>query len=126
MASLLLSGVVSNVSALSKLDVAVSVAKDPISRGSFESVAVKVASNGKAIANVNVSGIVAYQSGFTKSFSGKTDAKGLWIFSWQIGGNSNPGTFTVYVKASKDGFDSGNTSTSFIVTTASGKLKKHY
>ena len=125
-ASLLLSGVVSNVSALSKLDVSASVAKNPISRGSVESMAVKVTSNDKAIANADVFAIVKYESGFTKSFSGKTDGKGLWMFSWQIGGNSNPGTFTVYVKASKAGYDFGNTSTSFTVTTASGMSKKRH
>lgn len=123
-ASLLLSGTVSNVSASSGLGVSVSIAKDPISRGSVESVAVKVENNGKAIVNSDVSAIVTYQSGFTKSFSGKTDAKGLWVFSWQIGGNSNPGMFSVHVKASKTGFDSGNAGTAFTVTTASGKLIK--
>ena len=55
-----------------------------------------------------------------------SDAKGLWIFSWQIGGNSNPGTFDVYVKASKSGFESGSIRTSFTVITANGKLTKHY
>jgi len=126
MVSLLLSGTVSNVSASSGLGVTVSVAKNPISRGSVEMIAVKVTSNGKAVSNAGVSALVVYQSGFTKSFSGKTDAKGLWVFSWQIGGNSNPGTFDVYVKANKSGFDSGSASTSFTVTTASGKLTKHY
>ncbi|MBI1829507.1 MAG: hypothetical protein HY222_04865 [Thaumarchaeota archaeon] len=123
--SLLFSAVASNVSATSALNVAVSVAKNTISRGSVESVAVKVTSNGKAISNADVSAVVVYASGFTKSFSGKTDSNGLWMFSWQIGGNSNPGTFGVYVKASKTGYDSGNNSASFIVTTASGKLKKY-
>jgi len=124
--SLLLSGIVSNVSASSGLGVTVSIAKNPISRGSVESVAVKVTNNGKAATNAIVSVIVVYESGFTKSFSGKTDAKGLRMFSWQIGGNSNPGTFDVYVKASKSGFESGSTRTSFTVTTANGKLMKHY
>ena len=125
-ASLLLSGVISNVSAQSRLGVSTSVAKNPISRGSVESITVKVTSNGKTIANADISDVVTYKSGFTKSFSGKTDSSGLWIFSWQIDDNSDAGTFSVVVTASKAGFNSGKASTSFTVITASGMSKKRH
>lgn len=125
-ASLLFSGVASQTSAASQLNVLVSVSQDPISRGSTQSVAIKVTSNGKGVSNTDVSARIVYESSFTKLFTGKTDANGLWKFSWQIGGNSNPGTFNAYVKASKTGYDSGDGSTSFTVTTASKKSKKNY
>jgi len=124
-ASLLFASAAQYTSALPKLSVSVKVAKDPISRGNTQTVSVKVTSGGKGVGGASVSSKVVYTSSLTKSFSGKTDSMGSWSFSWQIGGNSNPGIFKVLVTASKSGFDSSTGSASFTVITKSGKSKKY-
>ena len=75
--------------------------------------------NGNPIGDVTLSARVAYASGYARSFSGTSDNTEDWSFSWQIGGNSNPGTFKVNISASKGGYESGSGSSSFTVTTAS-------
>jgi hypothetical protein len=89
---------------------------DPITRGSDQTILVKVVSNGNAISGATIYATVTYASGTTtKSFNGTSDSNGLWSFTWQIGGNSNPGTFTVNIKAFKSGYDSANASLTFQV-----------
>ena len=109
------------VAAPAKMVLTVTPAKDPISRGSSQSIIVSVEDeNGNPIGDVTLSARVTYASGSTtKSFSGTSDNTGDWSFSWQIGGNSNPGTFKVNISASKGGYESGSGSSSFTVTTAS-------
>lgn len=43
----------------------------------------------------------------TKTFTGKTNAKGAFVYTWQIGGNSSPGLSGAEVKVTKSGFDAG-------------------
>src|SRR5215212_4059051 len=102
-----------------QLALSISFAKDTITRGSMQTVIVTVtdASTKSPVSGVSVSGTITYASGgTTKSFSGTTDGSGKVSFSFTIGGNSNPGTFTVSVQASKAGYQSASSKSSFQVT----------
>lgn len=115
--ALLLSPVVQSASAAQALKVKVTEKQDPITRGSNQTITVKVTdAKGKAVKDASVSGTILYASTKTiKPFSGKTNANGEFVYTWQIGGNSNPGIFGVEVKAIKSGFDTGYASTTFKV-----------
>lgn len=100
------------------LVVSVSVARNPISRGSVQTIYVTVTDGTNKMSDATTTGRVTYASGYTHDFSGSTDANGQYSHSWQIGGNSNPGTFSVSVTATKAGYQDGHGSTAFTVTTA--------
>ncbi len=119
--SLLFSGMAQEVFALPKLNVMVTVLKNPLNVGSMQTVYVQVTSNGKGVTKAVVYATVI-STVELKSFSGKTDSNGKWNFSWQIKGSSKPGTFHVIVKASKIGYVSKYGGTAFIVTQKS-KIK---
>src|SRR5438067_1929644 len=104
-----------------KLLVAIGIAKDPIVRGNVQTISVTVSnskSSSKKIPGAEVSGEVDYASHkTTKMFSSITDSTGQMSppYSWQIGGNSDNGTFIVKVKASKTGYIEGFTTKTFRV-----------
>ncbi len=102
------------------LQVQVEVANAVITRGSEQTIYVTITSDGNAIEGAEISGVVTYASGSTRPFSGSTSADGTYRYSWQIGGNSNPGTFSVSVTAGKSGYTSGQGYTEFTVKTKSG------
>jgi hypothetical protein len=119
-ATLLLSAAVQNASAatpLKTLKITAKAAKDPIVRGNTETIIITVKdSAGKPVKDASISVKVMYASkGTVKSFTGKTNANGVYSFSWQIGGNSNPGTFTVDGKVTKTGYTAGTVKLSFEV-----------
>ena len=99
----------------SALQVQVKTAQDIITRGSTQTIYVTVTSNGSTVEGVTISGTVTYASGSTHSFSGFTGIDGTYSYSWQISGNSNPGTFSISVTASKTGYTSGPSSAVFTV-----------
>jgi hypothetical protein len=104
-----------------QLVLSISFAKDTITRGSTQTVIVTVtdASTKSPISGVSVSITVTYASGSTtKSFSGTTDTSGKVSFSFPIGGNSTPGIFKVSVHASKAGYQSASSKSSFKVIEA--------
>ncbi|MBI3639538.1 MAG: hypothetical protein HY223_04395 [Thaumarchaeota archaeon] len=89
-----------------------------ISRGSTQSMTVTVTDGSNPVTDASVLVHVTYASGSTtKDFGGMTDYTGQYNFSWQIGGNSTPGTFDV-VDASKDGYSSAHGTFSFQVVPA--------
>ncbi|MBI3640304.1 MAG: hypothetical protein HY223_08330 [Thaumarchaeota archaeon] len=94
--------------------------QDTISRGSTQSMTVTVTDGTSPVTDASVSVLVTYASGSTtKDFGGMTDYSGQYNFSWQIGGNSTPGTFDVEVDASKDGYVSAHESFTFQVIPTS-------
>ncbi len=106
--------------ASTKLSVSVTPLMLTISRGSYQSVSVQVVDEqGKPIEGASISTTVTYASGLQKTFSGQSDSSGNWNFSWQIGGNSNTGTYDVNAIASKSGYKDSSGSATFSVTTAS-------
>jgi uncharacterized membrane protein YgcG len=103
-----------------KLLVAIGIAKDPIVRGNIQTISVIVSDSkipSKKIQGAEISGEVDYASHkTTKTFSGITDSTGqMSPYSWPIGGNSDNGTFTVKVKASKSGYVEGFATKTFRV-----------
>lgn len=105
---------------LPTLKVIASPSKYSIARGSEQTIFVKVTDeSGKPIEGVAFSAVVTYASGAQQFFTGESDASGSWNFSWQIGGNSITGTFTVNVNAAKSGY-SGDTASSFFSVTQAG------
>ncbi len=104
-----------------KLVVDINVKYPTITRGSTQVITVVVTSDGSKISAADVAASVTYASGKTqKSFDGTTDSSGIFTFSWQIGGNSTPGTFFVDVSVSKEGYESASASTTFEVVSKSG------
>jgi hypothetical protein len=92
-----------------QLVLSISFAKDTITRGSTQTVIVTVtdASTKSPISGVSVSITVTYASGSTTK-----------SFSFPIGGNSTPGIFKVSVHASKAGYQSASSKSSFKVIEA--------
>ncbi|HJT49956.1 MAG TPA: FxLYD domain-containing protein [Nitrososphaeraceae archaeon] len=108
---------------LKSLSVSIHVAHDPISRGSTQTIDVKVSdkSNSKPVPGANVNGKVTYASHeTTKQFSGITDTTGEMkpSYSLTIGPHSNPGIFRVDVNADAKGYKSGSGTTTFEVIEA--------
>jgi hypothetical protein len=114
----------SSPSTLKLLSVSIKVAHDPISRGSEQTVFVKVSDNGnssKPVSGAHVNGQVIYASHeTTKPFEGITDSKGDMnpSYSFPIGGDSNPGTFHVNAHVSAKGYKSASATKTFNVTAA--------
>lgn len=93
--------------------------QDVISRGSTQSMTVIVTDDSGSVSGASIDVKVVYASGSTtKDFGGMTDSSGEYSFSWTIGGNSSPGTFKVFVDASKSGYSSASESFTFTVTEA--------
>ncbi|MDV3278117.1 MAG: hypothetical protein LYZ69_06595 [Nitrososphaerales archaeon] len=96
------------------LNVSISYANNPISRGSTQTIYVGVSDSDGPVSNTQVSIHVLYASGqTTKDFVCVTNPDGSCSASWTIGGNSTPGTFQATVTVEGIVFHS-----SFEVTTA--------
>ena len=101
-----------------QLALSISFAKDTVTLGGMQTVIVTVtdASTKSPVSGASVSITVTYASGVTtKTFSGTTKNSGKFSYSFTIRGNSNPGTFTVSVQASKAGYQSASSKSSFQV-----------
>jgi hypothetical protein len=72
------------------------------------------------IKGASVNGILTYASGSTqKSFGGSTDDNGQVSYSWRIGASSTPGTFSISVRVSANGYETAQETGSFQVIQAS-------
>lgn len=99
-----------------QLSVYTKVAKDPITRGSEQTIFVKVMDQSATVSSATIKAVVTYASTkTTKTFTGTTDVSGVWSYTWRIGGNSNPGDFKVDITAIKSGYDFGKASITFKV-----------
>ena len=108
-----------NSSIAKGLNAKISFDRDPISRGSIQTITVSVYDGDKKLPGAQVSGVVTYSSGSTqKNFNDLTNGDGQVSYSWRIGGNSKTGTFGVDVTVSANG-QTISKSSSFYVTTAS-------
>jgi hypothetical protein len=106
---------------LKSLSVSLHVAHNTISRGSTQTIDVKVSdkSNSKPVPGPNVDGKVIYASNeHTETFSGITGSNGDMkpSHSWQIGGNSKTGIFTVNAHADAKGYNPASATKTFEVT----------
>ena len=86
----------STSSSSSQYSVTISYAQNPIVRGNYQTIYVSVISGGNPVANLGVQIYVVYASqSTTKTFQAMTNSSGIADANWLIGGNSNPGTFSV-------------------------------
>jgi hypothetical protein len=109
----------SSSTSVKSLSVSIHVAHDPISRGSEQTIFVKVSekvNSSKPVSGAHVDGKVTYASHeTTKQFSGITDTTGEMKppYSWTIGPGSKPGIFRVDANADAKGYKSASATTTF-------------
>jgi hypothetical protein len=106
------------------LALSLDVTKDPIKRGSKETVITEVsdAASKEKITGAKVVGKVTSMSGggaVKESFEGTTDNDGQTSYSWKIGENGKSTKYKVTVQASAAGYQDVTSSTSFKVKPAS-------
>jgi hypothetical protein len=106
------------------LTLSLDVTKDPIKRGSKETVITEVSdtTSKEKIAGARVVGKVTSMSGggaVKESFEGTTDNDGQMSYSWKIGENGKSTKYKVTVQASAAGYQDVTSSTSFKVKPAS-------
>jgi hypothetical protein len=78
----------------------IAIAEDLIQRGSTQSISAELLdSNGQRVANTATQFTVTYAGGLEKTLDTRTDETGFAEISFEIGGNSNTGTFTVDVRS---------------------------
>jgi hypothetical protein len=102
---------------LHDLTISITIAKNPITRGSIQTITVTVsdAESNEKIQGAQVNGKVQYVTAHTETFSCITDSSGKCSHSWQISGNAKPGTFTISVQASAAGYKPASKTTTFEV-----------
>ncbi len=85
----------------------VAYAQNPIPRGSIQTITIQAHDSDGPVRNATVYVHVLYASGYTThDFACVTTNDGLCSVSWQIGGNSTPGTFMVTAAIEGQEFDS--------------------
>jgi hypothetical protein len=109
------------------LDIALAIAKNPISRGSPQTITVTVsdADSKQKIGGAKVDLKVRYASGSTTndgSYSGSTDSRGQASHTWKIGPNSDLGTFTAIAHVSSPGYSSETKTAKFTVIAANNPI----
>jgi hypothetical protein len=97
----------------SKMKIQIEVAEDPISLGDEQTVTVTVidAITDETIQYADIDGMVTYPSGDTKEFDDDDD--GIIAYAWELDEDSDPGTFSVDVNASADGYEEISKSITF-------------
>jgi phosphatidate phosphatase APP1 len=98
------------------LTLVIEVQEDPIPRGRSQVLYVAVCSEWLGVAGAQVSGTVTDAAGLERSFSGTSNASGLYSFTWDIDPLVAPGTVTIAVQVAKAGYTSGWGSKTFTVT----------
>jgi hypothetical protein len=100
---------------LHDLTISITIAKNPITRGSIQTITATVsdAESNEKIQGAQVNGKVKYVTAHTETFSCITDSSGKCSHSWVISGNAKPGTFTVSVEASAAGYKPASKTTTF-------------
>jgi len=111
------------------LALSLDVTKDPIKRGSKETVITEVSDTAskEKITGAKVVGKVTSMSGgaVKESFEGTTDNDGQMSYSWKIGENGKSTKYKVTVQASAAGYQDVTSSTSFNVKPASTTTSKN-
>jgi hypothetical protein len=104
----------------SSLTVDLEVEHPTIVRGNIQTIFVTVNDAGEPIEGANVFATVDYAGPNVEDFEDEepkvTDTEGKTEFSWRIGGNSDPGTFTVTVEVFSEEYDPATETLEFEVT----------
>jgi hypothetical protein len=101
------------------LSISIEVEKNPISRGSEQTINIMVTNaNSTGVKGATVDTVVQYAGPTTREFTGTTDDSGKHSITWRIGGASTPGTFQVTSTASATGYNEETARTTFEVQPA--------
>jgi hypothetical protein len=109
-----------------QLSISLDLAKNPIRIGGNQTVNTKVldaANSNVTIAGARVNGTVTNPANTTvTNFNGTTNKSGIFSYSWAIGKEYKPGTFTISVHGSANGYQNQLTPTTmtFDVSSAAG------
>jgi len=95
--------------------------KNPVARGDTQSTTITVTdSNSRAIPNAEIDGKLVYPGNdFEKTFNGKTDPQGKFVYSWTIGENGDVGPLSIEIEVSSQGFIDSSVTNSFDIVDAS-------
>jgi hypothetical protein len=109
----------------SKMKIQIEVAEDPISLGNEQTGTVTVidAITDETIQYADIDGMVTYPSGDTKEFDDDDD--GIVAYAWELDEDSDPGTFSVDVNASADGYEEISKSITFEAVREGGEEEEN-
>jgi hypothetical protein len=110
------------------LSISFDLAKNPISIGGNETINTRVldaANSNLTIAGAKVNGTVTNPANTTlTNFSGTTNKSGIFSYSWKIGKEYKPGTFTISVFGSASGYQNQLTPTTMTFDVGSAAVHK--
>jgi hypothetical protein len=95
--------------------------KNPVARGDTQNITIIVTdSNSRAIPNADIDGKLIYPGDdFEKTFKGKTDPQGKFVYSWTIGDNGDVGSLSVEIEVSSQGYTDSSVTSSFDIVDSS-------
>ncbi|HXW12494.1 MAG TPA: metallophosphoesterase, partial [Nitrososphaeraceae archaeon] len=95
--------------------------KNPVARGDTQNTTITVTdSNSRAIPNAEIDGKLVYPGNdFEKTFKGKTDPKGKFVYSWTIGENGDVGPLSIEIEVSSHGYIDSSVTNSFDIVDSS-------
>ncbi len=95
--------------------VSVIAQKNPVARGDTQNTTITVTdSNSRAIPNAEIDGKLVYPGNdFEKTFKGKTDPQGKFVYSWTIGKKGDVGPLYVEIEVSSQGYIDSSITNSF-------------
>jgi hypothetical protein len=104
-------------SSTNDLEIDIDIEKDPIVRGNIQTIDVIVADDDtqNRIANADTDVRVFYTTEYDKGDSEQTNSDGIATFEFEIGPNSNPGTFDVTAQVNAPGYNTEAERTTFEV-----------
>jgi len=95
--------------------------KNPVARGDTQNTTITVTdSNSRAIPNAEIDGKLIYPGNdFEKTFKGKTDPQGKFVYSWTIGKNGDVGPLSIEIEVSSQGYIDSSITNSFDIVDSS-------
>jgi hypothetical protein len=95
--------------------------KNPVARGDTQNTTITVTdSNSRAIPNAEIDGKLVYPGNdFEKTFKGKTDPQGKFVYSWTIGENGDVGPLSIEIEVSSQGYIDSSVTNSFDIVDSS-------
>ncbi|HEY7695732.1 MAG TPA: metallophosphoesterase [Nitrososphaeraceae archaeon] len=95
--------------------------KNPVARGDTQNTTISVTdSNSRAIPNAEIDGKLIYPgNNFEKTFKGKTDPQGKFVYSWTIGENGDVGPLSIEIEVSSQGYIDSSVTNSFEIVDSS-------
>lgn len=95
--------------------------KNPVARGDTQNTTITVTdSNSRAIPNAEIDGKLVYPGNdFEKTFKGKTDPQGKFVYSWTIGENGDVGPLSIEIEVSSHGYIDSSVTNSFDIVDSS-------